>query len=309
MSRPTLLLALICMGAGWGLSQPLTKIAVSDGYRAFGIIVWQFVIGALVLGAITLACGRRLPMGRAPLGLYAAIALIGTVLPNAASYEAAVHLPAGILSICISLVPILTFPIAVLMRLDRFGWVRFSGLILGLAGVLFIVLPIASLPDRAMLAAMPLALIAPLFYALEGNMVAKWGTLGLDPIQVLLGASIVGLVFAVPLALLTDQWITPPAAFGAPDWAILVSSAIHALAYAGYVGLVGRAGPVFAVQVSYLVTGFGVIWAMAILREAYSQWIWAALALMFVGMFLVQPRAVRRAAAAALVPTGPEANI
>ena len=28
--------------------------------------------------------------------------------------------------------------------------------------------------------------------------------------------------------------------------------------------MVGRAGPIFAVQISYLVTGFGVFWAMLI---------------------------------------------
>ncbi|WP_343081180.1 DMT family transporter [Ostreiculturibacter nitratireducens] len=309
MTRAALLLALLCIGAGWGFTQPLAKIAVSEGYRGFGIIVWQFAIGVFVLGVITALRGRRLPLGRAPLALYAVVALIGTVLPNAASYQAAVYLPAGIISICISLVPILAFPVALLMRLDRFGWVRFTGLVLGLTGVLMIVVPGSSLPDRAMLAAVPLALIAPLCYAFEGNIVAKWGTFGMDPIQVLLGASVVGILFAVPLAFVTGQWITPPAVFRAPDWAIVVSSAIHAFAYAAYVGMVGRAGPVFAVQVAYLVTGFGVLWAMAILGEAYSGWIWASLALMFAGMFLVQPRKIRRAAAAALVPPGPSANI
>lgn len=38
---PLLFLALILMGAGWGATQPLSKIAVSEGYRHFGIIVWQ----------------------------------------------------------------------------------------------------------------------------------------------------------------------------------------------------------------------------------------------------------------------------
>ena len=37
-----------------------------------------------------------------------------------------------------------------------------------------------------MLAFVPLALVAPFFYGLEGNVVAKWGTAGLDPAEVLL---------------------------------------------------------------------------------------------------------------------------
>jgi drug/metabolite transporter (DMT)-like permease len=45
------------------------------------------------------------------------------------------------------------------------------------------------------------------------------------------------------------------------------SSVAHALAYAGYVWMVGRAGAVFAAQVSYLVTAFGIFWAWLIFWE------------------------------------------
>jgi drug/metabolite transporter (DMT)-like permease len=64
---------------------------------------------------------------------------------------------------------------------------------------------------------------------------------------------------------------------------------LNALAYAGYVWLVGRAGSLFASQVAYLVTGFGVLWSMILLGERYSAWVWAAFALMLVGVALVQP--------------------
>jgi drug/metabolite transporter (DMT)-like permease len=128
----------------------------------------------------------------------------------------------------------------------------------------------------------------------EGNFVARFGTAGLDPVQVLLGASIMGSVMALPLALMTGQWISPLPPWGAPDMAIVGSSVAHALAYAGYVWMVGRAGAVFAAQVSYLVTAFGIFWAWLLLGETYSGWIWAAVALMFMGLFLVQPRPAAR---------------
>jgi drug/metabolite transporter (DMT)-like permease len=58
--------------------------------------------------------------------------------------------------------------------------------------------------------------------------------------------------------------------------------------------MVGRAGAVFAAQVSYLVTAFGIFWAWVIFGETYSGWVWAAVALMFAGLFLVQPRPTAR---------------
>jgi drug/metabolite transporter (DMT)-like permease len=46
---------------------------------------------------------------------------------------------------------------------------------------------------------------------------------------------------------------------------------------------------VFARQIAYLVTGFGVLWSMALLGERYSAWVWAAFGLMLAGVALVQP--------------------
>ena len=282
--------ALLIMGAGWGITSPLSKIAVSTGHQPLGLVFWQMLIGAVLLGAIVFVRGGRLALGRRQITLYLAIAFLGTILPNAASYRAAAHLPAGVMSIVIAMVPMFAFPIALALGQDRFSIARVVGLGLGLGGVALLVGPEASLPDRAMVAFIPLALIAPFFYGLEGNFVGKFGTAGLDPIEVLFGASVFGAVLSFPLALGFGHWLNPLGGFGAPESALVLSSIVHALVYAGYVWLVGRAGAVFAAQVSYLVTIFGVGWAMLILDEAYSGYIWGALGLMLLGMFLVQPR-------------------
>ena len=102
---------------------------------------------------------------RPALLVYLLIALIGTVLPNSTSYEAARHLPAGLISILLSLVPLFAFPIALALGNEKFSVARAAGLGLGLAGVILIVAPEASLPERAMVAFIPIALIAPLALA------------------------------------------------------------------------------------------------------------------------------------------------
>ncbi len=289
-SKFGLFIILAVMGAGWGITQPLAKIAVSEGYRAFGLIAWQLAIGATATGAVLALQRRRLRFDRPAMRIYLIIALIGTVLPNSASFEAARHLPAGLISILLSLVPLFAFPMALALGNERFAWGRFLGLVLGLCGVLVIVAPEASLPDRAMIVFVPVALIAPIFYAMEGNVVARWGTGGLSPIEVLCGASLVGTVIAMPLAVATGTFVNPFIPWGAPEWALVSSSLIHVSVYTTYVWLVGRAGPLFAVQVSYLVTGFGVLWAILLLGESYSGWVWTAMIVILTGVFLVQPR-------------------
>ncbi|TNF58832.1 MAG: DMT family transporter [Rhodobacteraceae bacterium] len=290
---------LIGMGVAWGFTQPLSKIAVGTGHGPFGLIFWQLVIGVVVLGAITLARGRgRLPLTPRALGTYAVIAVMGTILPNAASYAALAHIPAGVQSVLMSLVPMATFPIALALALERFEARRFLGLGLGLCGVLVLVLPEASLPDRAMLPWVAVSMIAVLAYGFEANFVARWGLGGAGPIQALLGASILGAALCLPLALATGQFIRPADGLGAPEWALIVSSVIHALTYAAYVWLVGQAGAVFTAQVGYPVTAAGVVWSMLILGESYSPYFWAAAALILLGVVLVQPRRARALAAA-----------
>ena len=300
----TLMLALL--GAGWGLTQPLTKIAVSTGYGHFGLIFWQLVLGVLVLGPLCAFRRKPLPFTLRHFRLYLVIAIVGTLLANSASYMAAVHLPSGVLSLLLSMVPIFAFPIALSLGLDRFSPRRFAGLLMGLLGVVIILLPSVEFSMNLPVFWVGVALLSGLCYAVEGNYVARWGTEGLDALQVLLGASLVGAVLGLPLALVTGQFIDPLLPLDTAQWALVASSVIHVLVYAGYVWLVGQAGPVFAVQVSYLVTAFGLIWAKLILAEAYAPSLWLALLAMFVGMYFVQPRP--KAALAGDTPIGDAAR-
>uniref|UniRef100_UPI00268EAA74 DMT family transporter n=1 Tax=Roseovarius carneus TaxID=2853164 RepID=UPI00268EAA74 len=305
-NRPTPVLygILLLMGAGWGLSVPLSKIAVSTGHQPFGLIFWQLVVMVLFLGVICALRGKRLELGRQYWRLYIAVALCGAVLPDIFFYMAAAKLPGGIMAIVVSSVPMFSLPIALALGNEDFAWRRFFGLCFGLMGILMIVGPEASLPDAAMAAFVPIAMLAPLLYATEGNLVAKWGTQGLDSMQVILAASLFGMVLTAPAALITGQWIDPLAGFGAAEAALVASAIIHALVYATYVWLVGRAGSVFTAQTSYLVTGCGVLWSMLLLSERYSLWIWGALLVMFMGMALVQPRRVDET----LAPAAPLGN-
>ena len=297
---------LLCLGAVWGLTQPLTKIAVSTGYLHFGLLFWQMAIGALVMSLVAAFRGTPLPKGLAQWRTCLIIAVVGSIIPNTASYQAYVHLPSGILSILLSMIPIWAFPIALFLALDRFEWRRLAGLIVGLCAVLLLVLPGSDVTGAMPKFWIAIALISGMCYAFEGNFVAKWGTSGLDPAQVLWGASLIGVVISAPLALGTGQWISPLPPYGPADFAQMAASVLHVAAYVGYVWLVPRVGPVFAVQISYCVTLFGVFWAALILNERYPSLVWAALVLMLVGMTLVQPRRRALEARGAMTENGPQ---
>lgn len=282
---------LLAMGAAWGATQPLGKMAVTSGHGPYGLIFWQLVVGALVLGAVTLLGRKPFPLNWRTLRFAVVIALIGTIIPNSAFYYSVARLPAGVMSILISTVPLMAFPIAMALGMDRFSVPRLLGLLCGLTGVALIALPQGSLPDAAMVAFLPIAMIGPLFYAMESNYVGRFGMAGMDAVQAMFLASAVGAVIALPLAIGSGQFINPILPWGLAEWALVASSVIHCFAYASYVWLASKAGAVFASQTSYIVTGTGVVWSMLLLGERFSSWVWAAMAVMLVGLFLVQPRA------------------
>ena len=281
---------LVAMGLGWGATQPLGKIAVSTGHKQYGLIFWQLVIGVVLLGTILILQRKRIPVTKATLWFALLITVIGTIIPNSTFYYSVVHLPAGIMSILISTVPLMAFPVALMLGMDHFSLGRMAGLACGLIGVALIALPSASLPDAAMAAYLPIAMIGPLFYAFEGNYVAKFGTAGMDAVQAMCLASIIGAMIMLPVAIASGQWIDPLLPWGRAEAALLAGSVVHNLCYCAYIWLAARAGAVFAAQTSYIVTGTGVIWAMLILGERFSPWVWAALCVMLLGLFLVQPR-------------------
>jgi drug/metabolite transporter (DMT)-like permease len=278
------------MGAAWGLTLPLTNISVSTGFKSLGLLVWQTLIMAVLLSGPVIAMGKRLEITRRYLGLYFGVAILGTILPGYFSFLTAAHLPAGVRSIIIASVPMFVLPMALALGHERPDMLRAAGVLAGAAAIVLIAMPGAGLAATAGIGMILLALISPLSYAMESIFLAWHRSSGLHPFQLLLGASIAGIALSWPLAVVTGQTVGVSGSWGPAEWSILATSVIHVLAYSGYVWLVAHAGPVFASQIAYVVTAFGVIWSKVLLSESYSLWIWAALALMLAGVTLVRPK-------------------
>ena len=89
---------------------------------------------------------------------------------------------------------------------------RLVGLALGLTGVALLAAPGAALPDTAMLGWLPVALVGPLFYAIEATYVAYRRHAGDGCGAGDVGASLAGLMLCAPVMLGTDQGYSPLAA-------------------------------------------------------------------------------------------------
>lgn len=281
--------ALVAIGLAWGMTGPLSKLAISTGHHPVGVTLWNTLIGAALLNGALLVRGGRLPLDRRHLVFYLVCGLSGTALPNSISYTTYQHLPVGVIVMVISLVPMCTMALALVAGVERAEPRRLLGIALGAGAIALIALPESSLPEPEKAVWVLAAVVVSLSYAFENVYIAARTPPGCSAFQTMCGLSLGALLLLAPTALATDAFFDITA-FGPPELAVVAISFLHVGAYFGYVWLIPRTGPAFASLVGYVVTGAGVVLGMAIYGERHSPWVWAALGLMFLGIALVRPR-------------------
>ena len=288
-ARFNLTLILLIVGVSWGLTAPLSKIAVSTGHHYLGLLIWQIIIMILSLGLIQIFRKKKLPLNLNCFWRYVLVALLGTILPNSIMYKAYFHLQSGIMSILVSIVPMIAFLLVLVLQMEKFEIRRFLGVLFGIFAIILIVFPKLDLGYLGEVGWILLALLSPLCYAIEGVWINKIGIAKLDPIEVILGASILGFFILMPIVALNGYWITPYRVWGPAEFAITASSLIHSIIYISYIWLIGKAGVIFASQVSYIYTASGIGFSIILLGEGYSLFVWAAVILMLMGLMMVRP--------------------
>ena len=134
-----------------------------------------------------------------------------------------------------------------------------------------------------------------MFYGIEGNYLALKQPGDTGPVATLFGASVVGAIVSLPLTLISGTFINPfESGIGTAELALMTTISLHIIAYVGYIWMVDQAGPVFSAQIAYIVTPAGILLSILLLGEQPSAFIWIALIILLVGLFLVQPRQKNR---------------
>ena len=283
-------LILIILGLGWGLSFTLGKIAITAGGTPIGLTFWQSLFSGLILLAYVFFRHGKIIIPKIMFLPIIIITFLSVVIPNIIFYACIEHLDAGVLSISVSVIPLFTYLIAMGLRMDRFKIRRVLGLITGFCALLILILPENSLPDKRDIPWVLLALNCALCYALENIYIDRLALQNFGPIRLVCAVSFASAIITFLLSLLMDQFfILQPT-----NLYLFISTLglgfISATAYSIFIYLIGRAGSVFSSQVGYLVTFFGVVWGIIILGESHSVFVWLSLAMIMLGIFLVQPK-------------------
>ena len=283
-------LILIILGLGWGLSFTLGKIAITAGGTPIGLTFWQSLFSGLILLAYVFFRHGKIIIPKIMFLPIVIITFLSVVIPNIIFYACVEHLDAGVLSISVSVIPLFTYLIALGLRMDKFKVRRVLGLITGFCALLILILPENSLPDKRDIPWVLLALNCALCYALENIYIDRLALQNFGPIRLVCAVSFVSAIITFLLSLVMNQFfILRPT-----NLYLFISTLglgfISATPYSIFIYLIGRAGSVFSSQVGYLVTFFGVVWGIVILGESHSVFVWISLAMIMMGIFLVQPK-------------------
>ena len=293
---PTLLLLL--GGISYGGIFSANKLAAGVSFPVFAYTFWIALfagLALLIVGAVT----RNLPpVSRAHLLQYLRLALLAVMLPVLATAFAARELPAGVITLVLTLVPGVTYLMAFAIRMERFEALSLAGLALGAGGVLLIVLPEQSLPDAGAWVWMLVALVAAIAAAGSNVVAAAYRPPQTHSLALACGILLAAAVVMLPVMLVADG----PYLFADAGWPGIAgmawAAAIHCVTFYCFQEVTRRAGAVFFAQFNYIVVAAGIFWALLLFDESLSIWVWAALGCMVIGIWLVNTGARRRTAGA-----------
>ena len=286
-SRLVPLALLIFAAAIYSMTFSLNRIAITEGIPIFPFVFWQG-LGTAVVSFVAALVMRQTPsLRRDYLRLYLLFGFVGIALPYTLLAVVAPRVPAGAIALGLLLTPILTYLFSVLFKLDRIRLLRVIGILFGLAGILLVVIPGTSLPEPGMVPWLLLAFGAPLCYAFGTVCVVLLRPADSRPIPLTCGLSFASALLMLPVMAVADSWWVFDAAMTSGDWALIGIILINAIFFVTALEIIRMAGPVFYSTNGYIGTLIGLGWAALFFGEIPSHWIWAAVALLFVGLFLV----------------------
>ena len=284
---PVTLGMLFALGVSFALAVSLNRFAVDGGVPFAPYVFWQSLGGGAALMLLAAALRRLPPFDLAHVRVFLSTGALNLSFPYLLLAYLAAKVPASLLTLGLSLVPVMIYALALTLRQDRFHPLRFGGILLGLAGILVVLLPQASLPAPGMAGWVALGLLPSLSYAVNAVLISRWrpqqtGSLPLAGGLMLASAGYMFLVMAA-----TGEWWAFGGAFGIGHGATIGAMANNCVSFYLVFEVIRRAGPVIFSTVNYIATLSGMGFGMWFFGEAPSAWIWGAVVLMFAGLFLV----------------------
>lgn len=284
---------LVALALLWGASFVFIKVAAED-MPPFTLVFFRVGIAALVLHAVVLA--RRMPYPSQPVFLarYLVMGLLNNFVPFTLIVYATARLGAGSASILNATAPIFALVVAHIATQDeRITPAKLIGILLGMGGVAVMAGPQAVAGLTGDLLAVGAMLLAAFGYGLSAVYGRRFG--GIDPTMSAACQLTAATLLILPFMLVVDR----PWALAMPSSTSVVALLglavlSTAVAYVIYWALIARAGGTNTILVTLLIPVCSLFLAWALLGEALTLPKAAGMALIGLGLVVIDGRAFGR---------------
>ena len=264
----------------------MLKIAVLSGISYIGILTLTTVGVGIGMSAIALLRGRKPEFKRRHMIFYLVCALSGYLLPMIAELVVIAHMPAGLLTLIVSISPLATLLFAWLMRTDIINLPRVAGILLGAFAIFAILLPDAHISEAVAWHWLLIALVVPVSYSIHHNYAARCWPADSDSYQVACGEAIVASLILIVFSLFNWQ-SQDLQSWNQGHSAILFMAVISLIDIYIYFELIRLKGPIFTSHGNYVMVISGVLWGMLIFAERPSPLMWVSALLLVMSLYLV----------------------
>ncbi|MHB1295815.1 MAG: DMT family transporter [Anaerolineae bacterium] len=278
---------LLMLSAIWGASFLFIKVGMAEmGPMMFATL--RVLVGSLVLLAIVLVRREKVPSDWRTWARFTFMGVFNALIPFYTIAWGTRQIPSGLSSILNATMPLFTVVMAALWASERLTFGRAAGVLVGFGGILVLAWPQVQGGVQADLLGQLAVVVGALSYAIA-TVYARRKLVGHPPLVASLGQISTGFLVCVPFAL----------AEGAPTQVPSIKVILSllalgvlgtAVAYLIYYRLVREAGATFASAVTYINPLFGIFWGWLLLGERLPWIAFAALALIFAGLLLINGR-------------------
>ena len=276
---------LLSLSVLWGGSFFFAKVALGE-LGPFTVVFVRVALAALALALIV-------PLRRdAPWPAYFAMGFLNNALPFSLIFWGQTEIASGLASILNATTPLFTLVVAHFLTADeKIDRIKIAALLTGLLGVVVLIGPAALIGGAAPWAEAA-CLAAALSYAFAGVYGRRFRRMGIAPTEAAAGQVTASAVLILPIMLIVDQpWLLPaPPSLTVCLALIGLALLSTALAYVLYFRILEAAGATNLLLVTFLIPVTAILLGALVLGERLEPRHFAGMALIGVGLALIDGR-------------------
>ena len=276
---------LVAVGSLLGIFAALAKAAVDAGWHPLAFLFWSLAGGGAILLVLATRNRQRPPFSRHTVLYFLGSGLLSGLAPNALSFAAIPHVGAGFVALGFAFPPLISYCLALALKMERFGAVRAAGLALAFLGVVVLVASKIAIGD-ASFGWIAVALAAP-FLVAGGNIFRSlYWPRGATALSLAPGMLIAAAFLLAPVLAVAGVPLVPP--LNATTIAlVLAQTAVFAATFSLIFLLQSLAGPVYLSQIGSVGAAAGGAIAVVVLGEPATPGLAIATLAILAGAWLV----------------------